>query len=73
METPAVTPHPDVPRLALTEPEAARALGYTPRGLQNMRLRGRGPEYILIGRHVRYTPEALRDWLHSHPRQSPMS
>lgn len=56
---------PSIPCLALTEEAAARAIGYTRRGMQNMRLRGGGPPYVKIGRFVRYRPEDLEAWLDS--------
>ena len=42
------------PNQLLTEKEAADLICYTPRALQNWRLRGGGPEYVKIGRSVRY-------------------
>lgn len=70
-DTPRTTPDtPDIPRYLLTEREAAHAIGFTPRALQNWRLRGSdGPRYRLIGRQVRYTPEALREWVERQPER----
>ena len=42
------------PEQLLTEKEVAGLICITPRALQNWRLRGGGPEYIKIGRSVRY-------------------
>lgn len=53
---------PDV-RLLLTEAEAAKLLGFTPRFLQVRRYRGGGPKFVRISaRAVRYRPEDLRAW-----------
>jgi hypothetical protein len=62
-----------VPRLLLTEAEAAEVIGFTPRFLQNRRLRGDSPTYRLIGRNVRYTYEDLRAWLEEQPRRTSTS
>ena len=59
MNDAAATP----PRLLLTEAEAARALGFTPRFLQNRRHRGDGPPYVLVSaRAVRYRWSDLEAW-----------
>jgi hypothetical protein len=59
------------PRLLLTEEEAARALGFTPRFLQNRRLRGDGPAFIRVSsRAIRYRPEDLRAWTAERLRRS---
>jgi len=42
------------PNQLMTEKEAAALICYTPRALQNWRLRGGGPKYVKIGRSVRY-------------------
>ena len=42
------------PNQLLTEKETASLICYTQRALQNWRLRGGGPEYVKIGRSVRY-------------------
>lgn len=48
----------------LREREAAEYLGFSPRSLQNWRLRGGGPRYIKISpRAVRYREEDLLAWL----------
>ena len=38
----------------MTEKDVANLICITPRALQNWRLRGGGPEYVKIGRSVRY-------------------
>jgi hypothetical protein len=60
-----------LPRLLLTESEAAAAIGLTPRFLQNRRHRGDGPPFVQISsRCIRYEPEALRAWAARHRRMS---
>ena len=52
---------PDAPitdRL-LTEAETAQHLNCTKRCLQAWRLRGGGPEFVKVGRLVRYRPQAI--------------
>ena len=47
-------------KILLTEEEAAHALGFTARFLQNRRHRGDGPQYVRISaRAIRYRPEDL--------------
>jgi hypothetical protein len=59
------------PKILLTEGEAARAIGLTPRFLQNRRHRGDGPPFVQISsRCIRYEPEALRAWVARHRRMS---
>lgn len=43
----------------LTEKEAAAILNISQRTLQHFRLNGDGPEFIRIGRAIRYSEEAL--------------
>jgi predicted DNA-binding transcriptional regulator AlpA len=58
-------------RLLLTEEEAAHALGFTARFLQNRRHRGNSPPYCRISaRAVRYRPEDLAEWAAKHLRTS---
>lgn len=58
---PTGTPEPA--RILLTEEEAARAIGFTTRFLQNRRLRGDGPAFVRVSaRAVRYRPEDLEAW-----------
>jgi hypothetical protein len=47
----------------MNESVAARFVGYTPRGLQGMRLRGAGPRYSMIGRRPVYCRRDLLEWL----------
>ena len=50
-------------KILLTEEEAAHALGFTARFLQNRRHRGDGPKYVRISaRAIRYRPSDLADF-----------
>ena len=58
-------------KLLLTEEEAAAALGFTSRCLQNWRHRGSGPRYVRVSsRAVRYRPEDLAAWAEDRLRSS---
>jgi predicted DNA-binding transcriptional regulator AlpA len=47
----------------ITEGEAATFLGYTPRALQNWRVRGGGPKFVKVSsRSVRYRRRDLIAW-----------
>ena len=54
----------------LDEHAAAELLGCSPRTLQDWRWRGEGPEFVRLGRAVRYAPSALRDFITSRTRRS---
>lgn len=41
----------------------AERLGTTERSLSEWRIKGRGPNFIRVGRGVRYRPEAVDAWL----------
>lgn len=46
-----------------TEKEAAAFLGFSPRALQNWRMRGGGPKYFKVStRAVRYRQRELVEW-----------
>lgn len=63
-------PTHDVPRL-LTEEQAAELIGFTPRFLQDRRLRGGGPSFVRVSaRAIRYRPEDLRAWAEARLRTS---
>ena len=54
---------PDYLDRLVSEAEAAELLGYTPRALQNWRVRGGGPEYIRVSaRSIRYRRRELLAW-----------
>lgn len=60
-----------LPRLLLTEEEAARTIGFTARFLQARRLSGDGPPFVRISaRAVRYRPEDIDEWAKSLIRTS---
>ena len=53
--------HPDQ---LMTEKEAAAILCYSPRALQNWRVRGGGPRYVKVnGNSVRYQMRDLTAWI----------
>ena len=58
-------------KLLLTEAEAARTLGFTPRFLQERRYRGGGPKFVRVSaRAIRYRPEDLQAWAAERVRTS---
>jgi len=58
------TDGPNLPDRLLTEKQAARYLGFSPRALQNWRLRGGGPLFVKISnRAVRYRLSDLIQWV----------
>jgi hypothetical protein len=55
----------------MTEHEAAAFLGYTPRALQNWRLRGGGPVFVKVSdRSIRYRRGDLMAWIEARLRVS---
>ncbi len=55
----------------LNEHEAAALLGYTPRALQNWRLRGGGPMFVKVSeRSIRYRQRDLSAWIEAKLRVS---
>ena len=50
--------------------QAARLLGVSESFLNKARVRGDGPRFTRIGTAIRYTPEALRDYLRQNERLS---
>ena len=54
----------------LTPSETAKSLGVSLSWLAKSRLRGDGPRYIKIGRAVRYSESARRDYLKARTRIS---
>ena len=49
----------------LNEVEAARFLAVSVRTLQAWRTKGIGPPFVRLGRAVRYSRQALIDWVHA--------
>lgn len=61
---------PSAARQMLTTGRAARYTGVAESTLEKLRLTGRGPTYIKLGRSVRYSPDDLDEWMSSHRRKS---
>ena len=58
-------------KILLTEAEAARRLGFTPRFLQERRYKGGGPKFVRVSaRAIRYRPEDLEAWAEERLRNS---
>jgi hypothetical protein len=58
-------------KILLTEDEAAEAIGFTPRFLQQRRYTGDGPSYVRVSaRAIRYRPDDLEAWAEKHLRTS---
>ena len=51
-----------IPALMTTE-QVAKILGLSARTLETLRLRGGGPEYIKLGRSVRYEHGDIENWI----------
>ena len=51
-----------LPRVLLTEDEAARALAISPRALWQLRHDGDVP-FVALGRSIRYRPSDLETWV----------
>lgn len=56
------------PLRLIDEREAAAALDVSVRTLQAWRCRGGGPQYLKIGKAVRYNPTTLTNWTESRVR-----
>ncbi len=54
----------------LTTPEAAKLLRLKTQTLNKMRVEGRGPEFLKLGRKVVYKPADLSAWAESGRRKS---
>ena len=54
----------------MTEAEAASLLGMSRRTLQKWRLTGGGPEYLKVGKSVRYAEDYIHGWLDRCRRRS---
>lgn len=52
----------------MTTREAARMLGLSESTLEKSRASGAGPEFVKIGRSIRYHPVAVRAWIDTFPR-----
>ena len=58
---------PDTLEALLTEHDVARITGMSVASVRRWRLLRQGPKYIKIGAAVRYTPEAIREFLATRP------
>lgn len=72
LEEPAGQPIPPVhPQAMLTTTQAAGVLGLSPRTLEQLRVKGGGPEYFALGRRaIRYRLCSLEIWLDARRRKS---
>ncbi|MCL4839136.1 MAG: helix-turn-helix domain-containing protein [Thermoanaerobaculia bacterium] len=59
-----------MPAPLLTERQAAERLGLQRATLEKWRVLGCGPEYLKLGRAVRYQPAALEEFIASRRRRS---
>ena len=57
------------PNQLMTEKDVAGLICITPRALQNWRLRGGGPEYVKIGRSVRYQRSDVMKFIEERKRK----
>ncbi len=57
-------------RTLLNTEQTAQRLGLSPRTLERYRVTGEGPDYLKIGRAVRYAASALERWLKGCKRRS---
>lgn len=62
----AVVPYTNL----LSAKDAARALGLAEGTLAKLRLTGRGPVYVKLGRRVAYRPEDIDRWIAANLRRS---
>lgn len=58
------------PRNFMNVSEVSVRLGVSVSHLNKMRLTGRGPAFVKIGRRVAYDPDALAKWLESRTQSS---
>ena len=54
----------------LTTEQAAKRFGLSARTLERFRASGEGPEFVKMGRAVRYTVAKLNEWLEARSRRS---
>lgn len=50
--------------------EVSKLTGIARKTLQNMRLKGGGPEFIKIGKNCRYRPSEIDNWLKANTRRT---
>ena len=61
-------PEPTPTILALRPKDAARAIGFSVRALEEWRREGRGPAYLRVGTRIVYPVTALEEWLRQQVR-----
>lgn len=54
--------------MLLNTPQAANKMGLKPGTLEAWRVHGGGPEYVKLGKAVRYSQEAIDAFLAAHTR-----
>ena len=65
---------PSIPWKIYNERAIAKILGISARNLQQLRLEGRGPDYVQITkRRIGYTMEAIQAWLAARTKRSTSS
>ncbi len=71
LKEPGEQPIPDHPQAMLTTMQAAGVLGLSHRTLEQLRVKGGGPEYFALGkRAIRYRRHAPENWLDARRRLS---
>ena len=53
----------------MTQDDAAKLLGVSPGTLRNWRWRNKGPSWIRLGEAIRYSPQALREYVEVRTRR----
>lgn len=54
-----------IPRL-IDEPTAAETADVSLATFKRLRREGRGPDYVMVGRQIKYSPAALERWISAH-------
>jgi predicted DNA-binding transcriptional regulator AlpA len=54
----------------LNESAVAKQLGCQVKTLQAWRCRGGGPEFVRVGRLIRYNPNSVQEWISSRTARS---
>jgi len=69
--SPATSRDPDHLDRLIDERQAAKFLGYSPRALQNWRVRGGGPKFVKVSkRSIRYRRRDLIEWANTKTQKS---
>jgi predicted DNA-binding transcriptional regulator AlpA len=67
------TPSISKPRRLLRPEDVSEILGVPRATLKAWRKRGQGPRALLIGKHARYAPTDLEDWMTTRTRDAVMA